>query len=133
MATFKDSLTKGLTTLNVKTNNFMEQTKCKTYISTLESEIRELKMQLGNLVYENKVNGAPIETSVDEIIDQINDKYAEIKVQQERIAHILQEEQNILGTAQNTQELPPIFCSQCGSKNAGNYKFCCKCGIPLKG
>ena len=35
----KDSLTKGITAINVKTNNFMEQSKCKTYISTLESEI----------------------------------------------------------------------------------------------
>ena len=39
MAGFKDKFSKGLTTINVKTNNFMEQTKINTYISTLETEI----------------------------------------------------------------------------------------------
>lgn len=36
MASISDSLTKGITTINVKTTNFMEQSKCKTYISTLK-------------------------------------------------------------------------------------------------
>ena len=38
----KDSLTKSITTINVKTNNFMEQSKYKTYISTLEDEIQKI-------------------------------------------------------------------------------------------
>lgn len=132
MATLKDSLSKGLTALNVKTNNFMEQTKCKTYISTLENEIRELKLQIGTIVYEKRINGEVIETSVDELIEQVHVKYEEISVQQQRIAQIIKEEQNILGTAQNNQDTPAIFCSQCGGQNESNYKFCCKCGAPLK-
>lgn len=36
MDSLKESLTKGIATINVKTNNFMEESKCKTYISTLE-------------------------------------------------------------------------------------------------
>ena len=131
MATLKDSLNKGLTALNVKTNNFMEQTKCKTYISTLENEIRELKLQIGTIVYEKRINGEIIETSVDDLIEQIHGKHEEINVQQQRIAQIIQEEQNILGTAQHHQDTPMIFCSQCGGQNASNYKFCCKCGAPL--
>ena len=32
MANLKDSFTKGLATINVKTSNFMEENKLKTYI-----------------------------------------------------------------------------------------------------
>lgn len=53
MASFRESLSKGLTTINVKTNNFMEESKCKTYISTLEKEIRDLKLNLGDIMYES--------------------------------------------------------------------------------
>lgn len=51
MASLKDTFTKGLTTLNVKTNNFMEESKCKTYITTLENEIAGLKQKLGDDIY----------------------------------------------------------------------------------
>lgn len=47
MATLKESFAKGITALNVKTNNFIEENKCKTYISTLEEEII---MQIINFV-----------------------------------------------------------------------------------
>lgn len=41
MATIKESFTKGITTLNIKTNRFIEVNKCKTYIATLEEEIKD--------------------------------------------------------------------------------------------
>ena len=47
MASLKESLSKGITTINVKTNSFMEESKCKTYISTLEKEIQILKQNIG--------------------------------------------------------------------------------------
>ena len=46
MASLKESLSKGITTINVKTNSFMEESKCKTYISTLEKEIQILKQNM---------------------------------------------------------------------------------------
>ena len=57
MAGFKDKFSKGLTTINVKTNNFMEQTKINTYISTLETEIAELERRMGGILYEKWLQG----------------------------------------------------------------------------
>ncbi len=39
MVSLKDSFPKGIAAINVKTNTFMEESKCKTYISTLEGEM----------------------------------------------------------------------------------------------
>ncbi len=52
MDSLKESFTKGIATLNVKTNNFMEESKCKTYISNLEYvRVVECKMyRLTNFV-----------------------------------------------------------------------------------
>lgn len=134
MATFKDKFSKGLTTINVKTNNFMEQNKINTHISTMESEICDLKQQLGEEVYTKWLQNEFELSDVEEILNKIKEKYAEIEVQKGRIEQIIEEEQQILGTSQG-QETPQtntIYCSNCGTPSASNFKFCTKCGSPLQ-
>lgn len=137
MATLKDKFSKGLTTINVKTNNFMEQNKINTYISTLESEIKDLKMQLGETLYTKWTNEEFELALVEETLNKIKEKYAEIEAQKEKIEQIILEEQQILGTStdQNTVAAAPkentIFCSNCGAPSPSNYKFCTKCGSAL--
>lgn len=135
MEKFKQSLTKGITALNVKTNNFMEESKCKTYISTLEKEIIELKQAVGGKVYEKWMVGEGAAEDTEELLKSIKEKYEEIQAQKEKIEQLQQEEQQILGTtatnAGAAQEEEFIFCSQCGTRNAANYKFCRKCGVAL--
>ncbi len=68
---------------------------------------------------------------------QISSKYKEISIQEENIRKLYEEEQQILGTGSNASvannaAAPGIFCSQCGAKNAENYRFCVKCGSPLQ-
>ena len=53
MADIKNTFSKGLTILNVKTANFLEINKIKTYITTLQTEIDTLKMELGSELYQN--------------------------------------------------------------------------------
>ena len=134
MANLKESLTKGITAINVKTNTFMEESKCKTYISTLENEIKELKSAIGEKVYANWSSDKEITEDINELLQKIKEKYQEIDVQKERMVQISQEEKQILGTAANqtTEAAGTVFCSQCGTSNAANYKFCSKCGTPLK-
>ena len=131
MAGIRESLSKGLTTINVKTNNFMEESKCKTYISTLEKEIRDLKLNLGDIMYENWLAGQTEELVLQEIMEQIKQKYDEIEQQKKIMEQLTISEQQILGTGSNAQAGSMIYCSQCGAQNAVNYKFCCKCGKPL--
>ncbi|MCI9417499.1 MAG: zinc ribbon domain-containing protein [Eubacterium sp.] len=137
MASLKESITKSITTLNVKTNNFMEQSKYKTYISTLEEDIKKLKFQIGALAYEKWSNGEDGKEELEPLFMQISSKYKEISIQEENIRKLYEEEQQILGTGSNASvannaAAPGIFCSQCGAKNAENYRFCVKCGSPLQ-
>ena len=137
MASLKESITKSITTLNVKTNNFMEQSKYKTYISTLEEDIKKLKSQIGALAYEKWSNGEDGKEELEPLFMQISSKYKEISIQEENIRKLYEEEQQILGTGSNASvannaAAPGIFCSQCGAKNAENYRFCVKCGSPLQ-
>ena len=137
MASLKESITKSITTLNVKTNNFMEQSKYKTYISTLEEDIKKLKFQIGALAYEKWSNGEDGKEELEPLFMQISSKYKEISIQDENIRKLYEEEQQILGTGSNASvannaAAPGIFCSQCGAKNAENYRFCVKCGSPLQ-
>lgn len=134
MATFKDRFSKGITTINVKTNNFMEQTKINTHISTMESEISELKQQVGETVYAKWLQNEFQISDVEEILNKIKEKYDEIQNQKERIEQIIVEEQQILGTSQPQEVVQEgtIYCSNCGTPSAANFKFCTKCGSPLQ-
>lgn len=129
MASLKESFSKGLTALNVKTNSFMEESKCRTYIATLEKEILTLKTNIGELVYAKTLVGESYVEAVDEIVQQIRGKYEEIEQQKRAIEQLAVEQQQILGTAQTAGAVK--YCANCGAENAGNYKFCFKCGTPL--
>ena len=128
MATLKESLSKGITAINVKTSSFMEESKCKTYIATLEKEIQTLKMNIGELVYAKVTAGEEYQENVVEIIRQINGKYEEIEQQKKNIEKLAAEEKQILGT---TPTEAWKYCAKCGAQNVENYKFCSKCGSPL--
>lgn len=133
MASLKESFAKSLTTINVKTNNFMEENKCKTYISTLEEEIKNLKYKIGENLYNNRDRVDEVKAEIDGIMNEISGKYEEIHLQEEKIRKLAEEEQQILGTGtaegKNTEV---TYCSQCGMQNSVLYKFCCKCGKPLQ-
>lgn len=134
MAGFKRTLEKGITTLNVKTNNFMEESKCKTYIATLEKEINTLKLSIGNSVYDNWTNSEDVMNGIEEFLQKIKEKEQEIAAQEEKIKQLAEEEKQIFGVADGQAAVSEdtVYCSQCGAPNAANFKFCVKCGTPLK-
>lgn len=129
MASLKESFSKGITAINVKTNSFMEESKCKTYISTLEKEIQNLKQNIGEIVYGKTITGEEYKEAVEEIVREIQGKYEEIEQQKKVIEQLAVEERQILGTAQTAESVK--FCPKCGAQSAANYKFCSKCGSPL--
>ena len=47
----KQGLSKQITKINMKTSTFLEETKIRTYITTLENEIQDLKVRSGELGY----------------------------------------------------------------------------------
>lgn len=136
MDSLKGVLSKGLTTINVKTNNFMEESKCKTYISTLEKEIRDLKFEIGELMYDSWKNGHDNQSKIEEDMNTIRTKEENIEQQKEIMKNLAVEEQQILGNRQMSagaeqQAGAVVFCPKCGAQSSAGYKFCSKCGNPL--
>ena len=136
MAGFMDSFSKGITTINVKTNNFMEENKIKTYISTLENEANGLLGQVGNIAYGQwKTDGNLDVTAMESLLQQIRGKEQEIEVQKQKIMELQKQEEQILGkkndAAPQMNQGEVTYCSKCGAANVKGYKFCSKCGSPL--
>ncbi len=134
MAGLKESLTKGLTTINMKTSNFMEESKYKTHITSLENEIGMLEQNLGKSIYEKWKGGVDYKEGIEDALNTIQSKYDLIEEQRRNIEKLHEEEKQILGNQQSANTTPnaaTVFCSKCGAPNDANYKFCCKCGNPL--
>lgn len=96
MANIREALEKGIATLNVKTNSFVEERKCRAYISTLKNEIKRLKIEIGTKVYEDWKEGEEFFVGLEQLSKSIDEKYQEIKVQEERIRKIKEEEEEAL-------------------------------------
>lgn len=133
MATLKQTISKSITTINMKTNNFVEQNKSKTYISTLEEEITKLKITIGDKLYANWKAGITDLQEVEQYLEAIKEKEQIIEEQKERIREIEIQERQILGedTSANNAKQATVFCSMCGEQNNAEYKFCVKCGKEL--
>lgn len=135
MAGIKETFSKGFTTLNVKTNNFVEETKIKTYITTLENEIAELEKKIGAALFTQWKSDAVDVEALKPDLQAIDTKRAEIENQKQKIAAMQAEAQQILGAKETPPAQPAgegIFCSKCGTKNLLGNKFCTKCGNPLQ-
>lgn len=135
MAGLLDSLSKGIATVNVKSGNMMEKNKIKTYISTLEKEIADLKAQVGEITYHDWAENTYDFAKIEPALQAISNKYVEINHQKEKMEELDKEEKQILG---NASQQPVIagesvrFCPSCGAQNENHYKFCMKCGSPLQ-
>lgn len=130
MAGIKDSFSKGLATINVKTSNFMEENKLKTSIATQEAEIEKLKLSVGEIIYKNWGTGSFSLQAVEEELEAIKKRYDIIDELKKQIEELPRKEKQILGNnaGDKNDENKKMFCTQCGSEVKKGYKFCEKCG-----
>lgn len=141
MADIKNTFSKGLTVLNVKTANFLEQNKIKTYITTLTTEIETLKSEVGSMAYTAWNAGENIVTEeLESKFRLIQEKEQQIKEQEEEAAKLAEKEKQILGeqeakAAANTAAASPsgavLTCPGCGQTYETPAKFCRKCGTRM--
>ncbi|WP_270807529.1 zinc ribbon domain-containing protein [Clostridium fessum] len=142
MADIKNTFSKGLTILNVKTANFLEINKIKTYITTLQTEIDTLKMELGRELYQNwAASETPVSEAMEEKLNLIREKEVQIAEQKRAEAALLEQEKQILGeTAQpaapvynnpSMPENPVLICPNCGQVYEQPSRFCRKCGTRM--
>lgn len=126
MADIKDVFSKGITAINMKTANYLEETKIKTYIDTLSRESDQIKMEVANQLYVKWQNGQ-IEMSEDVVqkFRAIKERQDIIAQKKQEIEQLEEEKQRVLGSAgrQNV-----VYCTACGSANDAANRFCEKCG-----
>lgn len=132
MADIKNAFSKGITALNMKTSNYLEETKIKTYINTLNEEIDAIKMDVANIAFHLWMNGDF------KMTPEMEDKFAQIKSRQEVIAQkqkemekLQEEEKQILGAGNGVRE-GVTYCTNCGAANNSVNRFCEKCGTPMR-
>ena len=132
MADLKESFSKGLTALNVKTSTFLEAKKIQTYISTLNGEIEALYKEIGRRAYEDwQENGSISLSNIGDQLMETSQKKQTIEEQTKAAAELERKEQQILGTGE-AQKPGKIFCPNCGQSYDTPVKFCRKCGTKLQ-
>jgi len=132
MANFQNSISKGLTALNMKTSNFLEETKIKTHITTLEEEIEQLKKVIGEKVYQNWDKNDNILEIISEEVSCVKEKYAMIEQLKKEIEELSKKEKEVLGNGfAAREENSTVFCTQCGAECSKEAHFCVKCGNKL--
>lgn len=126
---FKQEFSKQITKINMKTSNFLEENKIKTYVATLEGEIKDLKFKAGELGYVKWFNKESSEEDLKKIYSMIAERY-EIIHEQEKILQDLSEKgKQVLGEASGEVV---IFCPNCGERYAKVPNFCIKCGAKMR-
>lgn len=128
MAGIKDAFSRGLTSFNVKTNEFVEESKINTHISSLNDEIQSLQAIVGAIVYEQWKRGNFDFNALEAILREIDDKNERIAEQKRSLNELHSQTKQILG--QSPEELG--FCPRCGNKNNVGNIFCTVCGTRLK-
>ena len=125
---FKQTIDKGVATVSVKSNEFIEITKSKTQNATLEKEIDLLKKQLGAAYY-SQWKSKLVETSTfEDLCDEIKTKEETIGSNLEKIETLQRENEQILGTQSQNGT---VICA-CGKVNSSAAKFCLSCGHKLE-
>lgn len=126
----KSGLSKKVTELNLKTNTFLEANKIKTYIGTLNDEIRNAKLQIGEITYRLWSEGNLSVDAVQALCEQIKAHEAVIREQEALILAMNEQTNSVLGNKET--ENGTIVCPQCQTAYADNVKFCIKCGAKLR-
>lgn len=140
---FKQGLSRQITKINMKTSTFMEENKIKTYITTLENDIAELKRQSGELGYNLWVEGKLDAAKLVPIYLQVKEKYRQIQEQERLLQELEVRNRQVLGDS--AARMPgaagmagapgaagQVICPHCGDICAPNMNFCKKCGMKLR-
>ena len=86
---FKQGISKQITKLNMKTSTFLEENKIKTFIGTLENDIRDLKVKAGELGYQMWRSGDFDPNQLIPLYKEISTKEAQIQEQEQQMKEIV--------------------------------------------
>lgn len=132
----KDSVNRGIATINVAASSTMEKARLKTHVDTLIHEVDKLYRVCGQKVYENRMSDNLDSSVVDKLCEDIKGKLDEIQQLKNEIEQIPERDNRIFGREvaprkEEARESEVVFCPKCGAKYKTKINFCTKCGEKL--
>jgi len=126
MDKFKNALDKGVASVSVKSNVFVENTKISTQINNLKNNINQTKTEMANTIYAVWSAGTPVQQAANSYCAAIADMERQIEQLKQKMEQVKTDSRQILGEkgVQNT-------CGNCGIVNDAAAKFCVYCGKKL--
>lgn len=110
----KDSAQKFTKVAVFKTKSAIEEKKCQFTISGIENKIKDILVQLGNVIYDEFENGAEFEENINSKCEQIQELKKDIQELKIKIAEI--KNSTACPNCQNPVSEEHDFCPKCGTK-----------------
>lgn len=119
-------------TIGAKSADLVEMGKLKLAKTQLEGKIKDIKTDIGHLIFEAYKNGTePASDVLQEKFNEITDMENQIKGIEEKIDQDKVKDSGQQAAAPAQQSTSPgatKFCSNCGTSLAADAKFCASCG-----
>jgi len=133
---FKKTITKSVVAVNVKTSVYLETSKLRLQISTLEKEIQEQFTALGKSTYLQWSNDNIEVEKFSALMESIKEKYLKIDSINAHIEELEKHETDVFGskdgkteeTSSEQTDTTVFTCSKCSTQYTTEIKFCKKCG-----
>ena len=133
MADLKQTFSRQIAKWNVKASSFMEESKIKTYIDTLNREIAEIQKKCGKRAYEMWLENEFKIEQLTPLFEQIAEKQAQLQNQQSLLVEIKDMNRQVLGEQENSKiGQKNIICPNCGAECLSTINFCRECGTKLR-
>lgn len=131
--TMKSTISKGITTVTVKTSSSVEKAKLNTQISSVSKDMERLKQEVGNKLYVLWETDSFDISKVEEELNSIKEKKEKIHKLQDQLEELDAQANSMLGA--NGKETPQVsvacVCSNCGNQYEQRINFCVKCGTKM--
>ena len=133
----KDSTSRAITKISVKTSSSLEKSKIKMHIESLTKEIQKMFADIGEEVYTLWLQGDSTNEELAEKLEAVKTKKAEIEQLVIELNSIDDRDNEILGTKIEEVKEESVIpskpcCPNCGSECDASAKFCRKCGYKLQ-
>lgn len=122
----KMGITKGVATASVKSKEFLDVTKLKNRISTLQDKKKYAVTELGDIVYSMFLKGSIDQDVIKDTCNAIAGMDDQVKALENEIVEVQKKAREFLG-----EDAPANKCS-CGADISEDTIFCSACGLKVE-
>lgn len=132
MATdLKQSFSRQIAKWNVKASSFMEESKIKTYMDTLNREIAEIQQECGGKAYAMWMENEFEAEQLVPLFEKIAEKQVELQNQKTLLAEMQSKNRQLLGEQESGRQ-KSFICPNCGAECSPETNFCRECGTKVR-